>query len=134
MVAGSVKTIKVHRSVHADAVDVIGSQKQSEPRNTTADVTTPAKSNIGMSGLLQTVSNTKGLKVGHINIRSLLLKIEEIRHILVGQPIDILSVNETFLTDSILDLEKYRYPGILYIGTTGAPAMVGVWHCTSGQT
>ncbi len=58
-----------------------------------------------MSGLLQTVSNTIGLKVGRINIRSLLLRIEEIRHILVGQPIDILSVNETFLADSILGLE-----------------------------
>ena len=95
----------------------------------TADLTTPWQSNTGMSGFLQTVSSTKGLKVGHINIRSPLLKIEEIRHILVGQPIDILSVNETFLTESILDLE-ISIPGYTVHRKTGAPAMVEVWHST----
>ncbi len=67
MVAGNgIKTLKVYRSVNTDAVDVI-SQKQTEGApNMTADVTTPLQplqSSIGMSGHMQTVSNTKGLKV-----------------------------------------------------------------------
>ncbi len=70
-----------------------------EPQNMAADATSPLQSNTGMapaSGI-----QNKTLKVGHIDIRILLLKIEGTRHILVGQLIDILSI--TFISDPILD-------------------------------
>lgn len=46
-----------------------------------------------------------GFKICHINIRSLVPKIEQLRLLFCSQDIDILSVNETFLDDSVLSGE-----------------------------
>ncbi len=51
-----------------------------------------------------------GLKVAHMNIRSCLHKMEERRLIMKDLPVDILSVNETFLDDTIHD-NKISIPG-----------------------
>ena len=49
--------------------------------------------------------NIKGLKICHLNIRSLPAHIDELRLILDEYPFDILSLNETRLDDSIPDGE-----------------------------
>ena len=50
---------------------------------------------------IQHISKHKGFKLATINVRSLLNKIDQLRIILHNQPIDILSVNETFLDCTI---------------------------------
>lgn len=47
------------------------------------------------------VNNLKGFKLGHLNITSLPKHIDELRLQLINQPIDIFSINETRLDDSI---------------------------------
>jgi len=47
----------------------------------------------------------KGLLINHLNIRSLLPKLDEIKHTVFSQNIDILCLNETFLDNTITDHE-----------------------------
>ncbi|XP_019631566.1 PREDICTED: uncharacterized protein LOC109475403 [Branchiostoma belcheri] len=49
----------------------------------------------------------KGVKMIHLNIRSLLPKLDEIRAALINNPVDILTLNETWLDPSIDDNELY---------------------------
>lgn len=52
---------------------------------------------------LADLSKVKGLIIAHVNIRSLLPKIEILRHELVSEPVDILCVSETWLRPAIPD-------------------------------
>ena len=47
------------------------------------------------------ISKQKGFKLATLNVRSLLSKLDELRVLLSEKPIDILSINETFLDSSI---------------------------------
>ena len=47
----------------------------------------------------------KGTIIAHLNIRSLLSKIEEIHELLLNSSIKVLSINETFLDSTISDSE-----------------------------
>ena len=51
------------------------------------------------------IKNKKGLKMAHINVRSLPPKIEEIRYIVNQMDLDVLCINETWLDGSISDTE-----------------------------
>ncbi len=51
------------------------------------------------------LSENKGLKIIHINIRSLLQKIDQLRIIASLGNVDIISVNETFLDSAITNGE-----------------------------
>ena len=48
-----------------------------------------------------TRKTTKGLKIGHLNIRNLPNKIDEVRFIMNQQHFDILAIPETWLSDDI---------------------------------
>ena len=53
--------------------------------------------------MLSKLRKYKGLKLAHLNIRSLLPKIDQLRLIMSDKSIDILSLNETFLSDEVSD-------------------------------
>lgn len=44
---------------------------------------------------IEDLTEIKGLVIAHLNIRSLLPKIEYLRHVLLNKPIDILCLSET---------------------------------------
>ena len=48
-----------------------------------------------------TQKSTKGIQIGHLNIRSLPNKIDEVRIIMNEQHFDILAISETWLSDHI---------------------------------
>jgi len=64
-------------------------------------------SNPGPSNLGQALPKARGLKLSHLNVRSLFPKMEEIRMLLKDQPLDIFTISETWLTGSISDQELY---------------------------
>ena len=58
--------------------------------------------------------STKGLKLFHLNIRSLHAKFDEVRDILLScKKVDIFGFTETFLTDT--DTTSYEIPGFTLI-------------------
>ena len=57
----------------------------------------------GTNTMLSQVGKSKGIRLAHINLRSLPQKLDQLRCLLHDKPIDILSVNETFLTSDITD-------------------------------
>ena len=60
--------------------------------------------NIGKDSKIQNeVNNLKGFKLGHLDITSLPKHVDELRLQLTNQPIDIFSINETRLDESIDD-------------------------------
>ena len=60
--------------------------------------------NIGKDSKIQNErNNLKGFKLGHLNIASLPKHVDELRLQLNNQPIDIFSINETRLDESIDD-------------------------------
>ena len=54
---------------------------------------------------LKSFTRSRGLKVAHINIRSIMGKLDLLKLLLMEKPIDILAVSETWLKPSILDSE-----------------------------
>ena len=54
--------------------------------------------------VLKTISN-KGLNIVHLNVRSLLPKIDEIHHMAITTNCSILGISETWLDDSVTDAE-----------------------------
>ena len=64
-------------------------------------------SNPGPSNLGQALPEACGLKISHLNVRSLFPKMEEIRMLLKDQPLDIFTISETWLNGSISDQELY---------------------------
>ena len=56
---------------------------------------------------IKKVNKHTGLKVAHLNIRSLFNKFEEIKHILCKSQLDILCLTETWLDNTITDNELY---------------------------
>ena len=63
--------------------------------------------NPGPFSLAQVLPKARGLKISHLNVRSLFPKIDEIRMLLKDQPVDIFTVSETWLNGSISDQELY---------------------------
>ena len=53
------------------------------------------------------ISNTKGLKIAHLNVNSLTKHIDEIRILLAEKPFDVLSINESKIDWSISDSEIF---------------------------
>lgn len=57
--------------------------------------------------------NVKGLVIAHLNIRSLLSKIDYLRHVLFNKPINILCLSETWLKpempDSLIKIAGYTF-------------------------
>lgn len=62
---------------------------------------------------MDNISNHKGFKVTHINIRSIKNKIDEMRVLLEQQQIDIMTISETWLTDnmenSCISIDNYSH-------------------------
>ncbi|CAB4034150.1 Hypothetical predicted protein, partial [Paramuricea clavata] len=58
----------------------------------------------------QQLSGCRGLKISHLNIRSLYPKMDEVRLLLKDQPIDVFTISETWLNPSISD-EELSVPG-----------------------
>lgn len=56
----------------------------------------------------------RGLKITHLNIRSLLPKMDELRLLMSSNPLDVLAVSETWLNESIGDAEE-SLPGYTFI-------------------
>ena len=52
---------------------------------------------------MASVHSHKGLKLAHLNIRSLPRNLDQLRILLHNKPIDVLSLNKAFLTDDIFD-------------------------------
>ena len=67
----------------------------------------------------------KGVKIGHLNIRSLLKKIDEINILIHQNSFDILAISETWLSDKIPN-ELVNIPGLMYIERIDR-VMVGVF-------
>ena len=59
---------------------------------------------------LSELQHVKGLKIIHMNIRSLLPKIDQIRTLLINSKIDIIILSETWLNASI-DSQMVNIPG-----------------------
>ena len=59
---------------------------------------------------IYTRKQNKGVKIGHLNIRSLLKKIDEIRILIHQNSFDILAISETWLSDKIPN-ELVNIPG-----------------------
>ena len=90
--------------------------------------------------ILSNFVSLNGLKFYHINVHSLLPKIDEIRHVAYKLNIDCMSINETFLSEGISNneifIENYiifrkdrdRHGGgvILYIKASLAPYIINV--------
>ena len=64
----------------------------------------------GRSHVLDDIKCLKGIRFGHINIRSLFPKIDQLRLMLVSKALDILVVSETWLNDTYSD-EELLIPG-----------------------
>ena len=57
--------------------------------------------------LTQQLPSTRGLKISHLNIRSLYPKLDSIRLLLRDQPFDIFTISETWLNPTITDQELF---------------------------
>ncbi|WP_143217082.1 endonuclease/exonuclease/phosphatase family protein, partial [Acinetobacter baumannii] len=47
------------------------------------------------------VSSLKGLRLAHLNVRSIFHKLDELQLIMENKPFDILTISETWLSDNI---------------------------------
>jgi exonuclease III len=56
---------------------------------------------INSSNILSPIDRIRGFKLAHLNVRSLPQKLDQLRILLHEKPIDILSLNETFLNEQI---------------------------------
>ena len=59
-----------------------------------------------------TLNKTKGFKILHVNVRSLLKKIDQFRMMLADVDLDVKSISETWLNESVssksVELDRYR--------------------------
>ena len=55
----------------------------------------------------ESLENLKGFRIAHLNITSIPKYIDQLRSYLVNKPVDILSINETRLDDSIDNAEVH---------------------------
>ena len=55
--------------------------------------------------ILNQLNNYKGLKIAHLNVRSLYPKIDEIRVVVISLHLDVMCISETWLNESISDGE-----------------------------
>ena len=67
---------------------------------------------IAAPSFMANVHSHNGLKLAHLNIRSLPRNLDQLRILLHNKPIDVLSLNETFLTADIFD-DDVSIPGYL---------------------
>ena len=51
--------------------------------------------------------SSRGFKVANLNVTSLVKHIDELRILLADAPVDVLSINETRLDDSVKDSDVY---------------------------
>ncbi len=59
---------------------------------------------------LNILNNLKGLKIASLNINSIAKHIDELRTLMESKPIDILSINESKIDDTVLDGEIHINP------------------------
>ena len=78
---------------------------------------------------LDHIKMTRGLKVAHLNIRSLRNKIDSLRlEGLDSKTIDVLTLSETWLDDSIHDSE-ISLPGCICVRKDRVGGEEGLWRC-----
>ena len=58
-----------------------------------------------LDSALQDIANLKGLKIACLNVNSLLKHIDEIRHLFLKFPFDILAINGSKIDESVIDGE-----------------------------
>ena len=63
--------------------------------------------NPGPFHITKELPKARGLKISHLNVRSLLPKLDDIRILLKDGPFDIFTISETWLNASILDQELH---------------------------
>ena len=73
--------------------------------NTDEDSCTPSE--IINRPILSPISDVKGFSIANLNIRSLPHKLDQLRLLLLDHPIDVLSLNETFLTADFNDDDMF---------------------------
>ena len=66
--------------------------------STTSSTTTPSQ-----TGLFDKAKLHKGMKIAHLNICGLECKLDDLKLAMDGIPIDVLTLSETHLTDSVTD-------------------------------
>ncbi len=64
--------------------------------------------------LMRDIGTLKGLHMVHLNVRSLLPKISELRHLCQESNVSLFGCSETWLDDSILDAEIHTYSKLLF--------------------
>jgi hypothetical protein len=79
-------------------------------------VNTPGMYNNGaiLHGLKDITKNVNGLSIGHLNVRSVLPKVDQIRYILCKAQFDIFCLNETWL-DSTVGQHEYDVDGYITV-------------------
>ena len=63
--------------------------------------------NPGPSDIIQELPKARGMKISHLNVRSLLPKLDDILILLKDRSFDIFAISETWLNASILDQELH---------------------------
>ena len=72
--------------------------------------------------------NVRGLKISHLNTRSILPKLDSLRLLVKDNPFDIFSTSETWLKPSISDSEV-AIPAWLFNSQNGSSREKRWWHC-----
>ena len=85
--------------------DLINIQADSINENifVNSPISLSSKTVTNLSYTRKKITGKKGVKIASSNVRSLLPKIEEIRHILLNTEIDVLCINESWLDKNISD-------------------------------
>ena len=101
----------IYKPRHSDK-SVAGQEEGAAVDASLSDVPLHEDNTIPAPSSMAIVHSHKGLKLAHLNIRSLPRNLDQLRILLHNKPIDVLSLNETFLTDDIFD-DDVSIPGYL---------------------
>lgn len=84
-----------------------------------------------MGSKLNNIETLKGLKIGHLNIRSLLPKVDQVRHELLNGILDVACFSETWLHDKLNSnlIEQDGYSLERQDRITGKRGGGGGWVC-----
>ena len=81
----------------------INTNSSSVPDITTSTTYTSSTTTPSQTGLFDNPKLHKGMKIAHLNICGLECKLDDLKLAMDGIPIDVLTLSETHLTDSVTD-------------------------------
>ena len=88
----------------------INSNSVPELTTTSTSSTTTTTTTLSQTGLFDNAKLHKGMTIAHLNICGLEGKLEDLKLVMDGIPIDVLTLSETHLPDSVAD-QKLQIPG-----------------------